>query len=97
MLYGMIGLLGARIWLQNKVDFSHAVNLTTAAIPLVVGVANYTWTAGDLSFTGIALGTAAAIVIYHVMRVIAAWRGTGPEPATPASVPGGDEEALSPR
>ncbi len=94
MLYGMIGLLGARIWLQNKVDFSNPVNLTTAAIPLVVGIANYTWTSGNLSFTGIALGTAAAIVIYHVMRVIAAWRGTGQEPATPASVPGGEEPAV---
>ncbi|HEY0119492.1 MAG TPA: solute carrier family 23 protein [Cellulomonas sp.] len=95
MLYGMIGLLGARIWLQNKVDFSNPVNLTTAAIPLVVGIANFTWTAGDLSFTGIALGTAAAIVIYHVMRALAAWRGTGQEPATPASVPGGDEPVVA--
>ncbi len=94
MLYGMIGLLGARIWLQNKVDFSNPVNLTTAAIPLVVGIANYTWASGNLSFTGIALGTASAIVIYHVMRAIAAWRGTGQEPATPASVPGGEEPAV---
>ena len=95
MLYGMIGLLGARIWLQNKVDFSDPVNLTAAAIPLVVGIANYSWTAGDLSFTGIALGTVAAIVIYHVMKAIATWRGTGQEPATPASVPGGDEPAVA--
>ena len=95
MLYGMIGLLGARIWMQNKVDFSNPVNLTTAAVPLVVGIANYSWTAGDLSFTGIALGTVAAIVIYHVMKAIATWRGTGQEPATPASVPGGDEPAVA--
>ena len=39
----------------------------------------------------IALGTAAAIVIYHVMRSLARWRGTSQEPASPASVPGGDE------
>jgi uracil-xanthine permease len=94
MLYGMIGLLGARIWLQNKVDFSDPVNLTTAAIPLIVGIANYTWNAGQMVFTGIALGTAAAIVIYHVMRAIARWRGTSQEPASPASVPGGEEPAL---
>ena len=31
VLYGMIGLLGARIWVQNKVDFSDPVNLMTAA------------------------------------------------------------------
>ncbi len=91
LLYGMIGLLGARIWIQNKVDFSNPVNLTTAAVALVVGIADFSWTTGDLQFTGIALGTAAAIVIYHLMRIIARWRGTHQEPASPASVPGGDE------
>ncbi|MFD6444460.1 uracil-xanthine permease family protein [Promicromonospora sp. NPDC060204] len=76
MLYGMIGILGARIWVQAKVDFSDSVNLTTAAVPLIIGIANFTWTAGDLQFGGIALGTAAALVIYHVMRAIGRWRGT---------------------
>ena len=91
VLYGMIGVLGARIWVQNKVDFSDPVNLTTAVIALIIGIANYTWTAGDLSFEGIALGTAAALIIYHVMRTISRWRGTFAEAASPASVPGGTE------
>ncbi|MBD8059240.1 nitrate reductase [Cellulomonas sp. JH27-2] len=87
VLYGMIGILGARIWVQNKVDFSDPKNLTTAAVALVVGIANFTWLPGDLIFSGIALGTAAALGVYHLMRVIETWRGTGQEPATPASVP----------
>ena len=91
VLYGMIGVLGARIWVQNRVDFSDPVNLTTAAVALVVGIANVTWAPGDLTFEGIALGTAAAIGIYHLMRSLSRWRGTSQEPASPASVPGGDE------
>lgn len=91
VLYGMIGILGARIWVQNKVDFSDPVNLTTAAVALIAGIANYTWVAGDVRFEGIAIGTAAAIGIYHLMRSISRWRGTSAEPASPASVPGGDE------
>ena len=87
VLYGMIGILGARIWVQSKVDFSDPVNLTTAAIALVVGIANFTWVAGDLRFEGIALGTAAAFGVYHVMRALARWRGTSLEAASPASVP----------
>ncbi|RPF19681.1 uracil-xanthine permease family protein [Myceligenerans xiligouense] len=75
LLYGMIGILGARIWVQNRVDFSDPVNLTTAAVPLVVGIANYTWAAGDLRFEGIALGTASALVIYHGMRLVERLRG----------------------
>lgn len=91
VLYGMIGILGARIWVQNKVNFADPVNLTTAAIALIIGVANFTWIAGDVRFEGIALGTAAAIGIYHVMRAISRWRGTTVEPASPASVPAGTE------
>ena len=90
VLYGMIGILGARIWVQNKVDFSDAKNLTTAAVALVVGIANFTWAPGNLEFGGIALGTAAALGVYHLMRVLEQWRGTGHEPASPASVPAGD-------
>ncbi len=73
----MIGVLGARIWVQNKVDFSDPVNLTTAAVALIVGIANYTLTtSGGLTFAGIALGTVAAIGIYHVMRAVGRARGT---------------------
>lgn len=91
LLYGMIGLLGARIWIQNKVDFSDPVNLMPAAVALVIGIANFSFTWGDLQFEGIALGTVAAIGLYHLMRVLARWRGTTFEPASPASAPGGDE------
>jgi uracil-xanthine permease len=96
LLYGMIGILGARIWVQNKVDFSDPVNLTTAAVALIVGIADYTWIPqSGLEFRGIALGTAAALGIYHLMRAVARWRGTSAEPASPASVPAGTE--LEPR
>lgn len=91
LLYGMIGMLGIRIWMQNRVDFSNPINLTSAAVPLVIGIANFTWKPGPLTFEGIALGTAAALGIYHLMTVLAKWRGTSQEPASPASVPGGTE------
>lgn len=91
VLYGLIGVLGARIWVQNKVDFSNPINLYTAAIALVIGIANYTWTLGDMAFEGIALGTAAALIVFHVMTVISRMRGTNREPVSPASVPGGSE------
>ncbi|MEU3453777.1 solute carrier family 23 protein [Micromonospora sp. NPDC006766] len=85
-LYGLIAVLGARIWIENRVDFHDPINLMTAAVAVIVGAANYTLTAGDLSFSGIALGTAAALVIHHGMRLIAHLRNTtpasrrGPEP-----------------
>jgi NCS2 family nucleobase:cation symporter-2 len=85
MLYGMIGILGVKIWVQNKVNFANPVNLTTAAVALIIGIADYTWTIGELTFTGIALGSAAALVIYHGMKALARARGTVAEPETEVS------------
>ena len=75
-LYGLIGIIGVKIWLDNKVDFTKPKNQFTAATALIIGIANYTWQTGDVVFNGIALGTVAAIVIYHVMNVLGRVRGT---------------------
>ena len=75
-LYGLIGIIGVRIWVENNVDFSKPANQLTAGIALIMGIANFTITAGDLSFSGIVLGTVAAIVIYHLMTTITRLRGT---------------------
>jgi uracil-xanthine permease len=70
VLYGLVGVLGVRIWLTNHVDFSLPVNQMTAAIPLIIGIADFTWQAGALTFTGIALGSIAALLVYHGMRLL---------------------------
>ncbi len=76
VLYGMIGMLGARIWIENKVDFTRSVNLLPAAIGLIMAIANYTFTIGGMTFGGVAVGSITALVLYHVMRAIANWRKT---------------------
>ena len=70
VLYGLVGILGVRIWLTNDVDFSKPVNQMTAAIPLIIGIADFTWQLGGLTFTGIALGSIAALLVYHGMRLL---------------------------
>ena len=93
VLYGMIGLLGARIWVENHVNFSSPVNLLTAAVALIAGIADFSFEVGGASFGGIAIGSIGAIVIYHLMHVIAKWRGTNlDEPASPTSASGRYEE-----
>ncbi|MDR2373034.1 MAG: NCS2 family nucleobase:cation symporter [Bifidobacteriaceae bacterium] len=76
VLYGMIGLLGARIWVENKVDFANPVNLFPAAAALILGIAGASFTFGDIELTGIVVGTVTAFALYHAMRAIAKWRGT---------------------
>lgn len=75
-LYGLIGIIGVKIWLDNRVDFTKPVNQFTAATALIIGIANFTFQIGTVAFNGIALGTIAAIVIYHFMNGIAKARGT---------------------
>lgn len=92
VLYGMICILGARIWVQNRVSFADPVNLTTAGVGLIIAAADFQFiTSNDMEFKGIAIGTAVVLVMYHGMRSVAKWRGTHWEAATPASVPGGVE------
>jgi uracil-xanthine permease len=79
VLFGMIAVLGARIWVEAQVNFRDPVNLVTAAVALIVGTADYTLNWGDYSFAGIALGTLAAIVIYQVLRL---FQPEIPEPDT---------------
>jgi uracil-xanthine permease len=80
VLYGLVGVLGVRIWLTNHVDFSLPINQLTAAIALIIGIADFTWQIGDLIFTGIALGSIAALLVYHGMRGLSTLRGRSDEP-----------------
>ena len=80
-LYGLIGLIGVKIWIDNKVDFSKPINQFTAAIALIVGIADFSMQLGDVMFNGIALGTLAAVGVYHLMRFVAKARGTAVDTA----------------
>ncbi len=75
-LYGLIGVIGAKIWIDNRVDFSRPANQFTAAVALVVGIGNLTLGTGDVVVTGIALGTVAALVVFHAMTALERVRGT---------------------
>jgi uracil-xanthine permease len=69
ILYGLIAVLGGRIWIEANVDFRRNHNLFPAAIAVIVGAGDLTWAINkELSFGGIALGTAGVLVIYHLMR-----------------------------
>jgi uracil-xanthine permease len=78
VLYGMIGLLGAKIWKENQVDFADPVNLVPigAGVTIGIGGANLQIT-DDFSLQGIALGTIVVVVGYHLARTIAGRMGTG--------------------
>jgi uracil-xanthine permease len=78
ILYGMIGLLGAKIWKENRVDFANPINLVPLAAGIIIAVGNSR--SGDVpllkfssnySLGGIALGTIVAVLGWHLARAVA--------------------------
>jgi xanthine/uracil permease len=93
VLYGMIGLLGAKIWIENRVDFANPINLVPLAAGIVAGVGGVTMQfTSKFSLGGIALGTLVTIIGYHLVRILA------PTEMRDALVPGrtyGDGTAIA--
>ena len=65
-LYGLIGIIGIKIWVDNRVDFSRPVNQYTGAVALVIAIAGFTMQWGDFQLGAIVIGAAAALLIYHL-------------------------------
>ncbi|MFJ4165372.1 uracil-xanthine permease family protein [Microbacterium sp. NPDC089698] len=94
-LYGLIGVIGIKIWVDNRVDFSRPVNQFTAAVALVIAVGGFSIAIKDSGFVlgGIVIATVAAIVIYHGGNAIARLRKSGaddPRPLEAVGPMGGD-------
>ncbi len=72
VLYGMIGLLGAKIWKENNVDFANPVNLVPVGAGIIIAIGNTSLVFSDtFSLAGIALGTIVAVGAYHLARALA--------------------------
>ena len=72
VLYGMIGLLGAKIWKENRVDFGNPLNLVPVAAGLIIGIGDVSLRfSDDFTLGGIALGTIVTVGVYHLARRLA--------------------------
>ncbi|MGL5406613.1 MAG: uracil-xanthine permease family protein [Propionibacteriaceae bacterium] len=71
VLYGMIGLLGAKIWKENQVDFGNPVNLVPVAAGIIIGIGDVPLKLGSFTLSGIAFGTIVTVVVYHLARKLA--------------------------
>ena len=72
VLYGMIGLLGAKIWKENHVDFGNPINLIPAAAGIIIGIGDVKLPITEgFTLGGIALGTIVTVAVYHIAHAIA--------------------------
>lgn len=68
VVFGLIAVTGARIWVVNHVDFSDNRNLIVAAVTLVVGAGDFSLKVGRFSLGGIGTATFGAILLYALLR-----------------------------
>jgi uracil-xanthine permease len=72
VLYGMIGMLGAKIWIENRVNFANPVNLVPVAAGIIIAIGDTSLEiTEDFVLSGIAFGTIVAIGAYHFAKAIA--------------------------
>ena len=69
VVFGLIAVAGARIWVVNQVDFSDNRNLLVAAITLILGTGDFTLKFGQFVLGGIGTATFGAILLWALLNV----------------------------
>ena len=68
VVFGLIAVAGARIWVQNHVDFSQNGNLIMVATTLVLGAGDFSLKIGGFTLGGIGTATFGAILLNAILR-----------------------------
>ncbi|BCM84230.1 solute carrier family 23 protein [Methylobacterium indicum] len=68
VVFGLITAAAGRIFVENRVDFSRTRILLTVGTALVLGAGDFTVRLGSFTLGGIGTATAAAILLYHLLR-----------------------------
>ncbi len=69
VVFGLIAVAGARIWVVNQVDFTDNRNLIVAAVTLILGAGNFSLQFGAFRLDGIGTATFGAIILYALLRI----------------------------
>ena len=67
VVFGLIAAAGARIWVDNRVDFADNRNLIVAAVTLVLGAGDFTLRLAGFTLGGIGTATFGAILLNLVL------------------------------
>ena len=67
VVFGLIAVAGAKIWVDNRVDFSQNRNLIVAAITLIIGTGDFTLKFGQFALGGIGTATFGAILLWALL------------------------------
>ena len=63
VVFGLITIAGAKIWIEHRVDFSKNKNLMIAAITIILGTGDFALQFGSFNLGGIGTATFAALLL----------------------------------
>lgn len=69
VVFGLIAVAGARIWVVNQVDFGKNRNLIVAAVTMILGGGDFSLTFFGFTFGGIGTATFGAIILNAIMSI----------------------------
>jgi uracil-xanthine permease len=67
VIFGLIAIAGARIWVDNRVDFTDSRNMIIGAVTLMLGTGDFTLKFGEFTLGGIGTATFGAILLNGVL------------------------------
>ncbi|WP_456268106.1 uracil-xanthine permease family protein [Kushneria sp. AK178] len=68
VVFGLIAVAGARIWIENNVDLGDNANLIVVAVTLVLGAGNFSLSLGQFTLDGIGTATFGAVILHAILR-----------------------------
>lgn len=69
VVFGLITIAGAKIWIDNQVNFADNKNLIVASATIILGTGNFGLMIGDFNFGGIGTATFMAIFLYWFLSL----------------------------
>lgn len=69
VVFGLITIAGAKIWIDNRVDFSNNKNLMVGAVTVILGTGDFGLMIGSFNLGGIGTATFAAIFLHWFLSL----------------------------
>lgn len=70
VVFGLITIAGVKIWIDNKIDFSHNSNLIIGAVTLIMGTGDFSLSVGQFNLGGIGTATLTAIILNLLFNTV---------------------------
>ncbi|GAA1271844.1 uracil-xanthine permease family protein [Saccharothrix xinjiangensis] len=74
VLFGLISLVGVRVWMENRVDLTNPGNALVGGAALVAGVGDLTLELGDMELNGLVWGPLVVVILHPLLRWLRAAR-----------------------